>query len=343
MSAPAPELRAVEHWFEAAGLPYFVGDQATRVEAWLSSRRIVASLLLVVGVSAVGGWALGRWAGTGWGTTGGIVLLLALLGGYAGGLLRMGTMMGWAVRRTFGSLGLMVPLLTRALPLLLLAVTFLFVNAEVWQVAALMPRPRLWLVVAGFSVVAVLFLLVRLPEEVRAVEREAAGHRVVELCAGTPAASLATERTAPAELPRFARANLVLVLLFNQAVQVLLLAVLLLAFFVGFGLLAIPDATVSAWTGEPVTSLPSLGSSVPVSNELFQVSVFLAAFSGLYFTVYAVTDATYREQFFSSVSDELERAVAVHAAYAAAREPAAAPAPAPEPTLEPTPEPTPER
>ena len=55
-----------------------------------------------------------------------------------------------------------------------------------------------------------------------------------------------------------------------------------------------------------------------------QVSVFLAGFSGLYFTVGAVTDETYRQQFFTSVTRELERAVAVRAVYrdAARAEPA---------------------
>ena len=43
---------------------------------------------------------------------------------------------GWALRRTFGSLGLLLPLATRALPLLLLFVTFLFINTEVWQVTS---------------------------------------------------------------------------------------------------------------------------------------------------------------------------------------------------------------
>ena len=35
----------------------------------------------------------------------------------------------------------------------------------------------------------------------------------------------------------------------------------------------------------------------------FQVSIFLVAFSGLYFTVYAVTDSTYREEFESMWED----------------------------------------
>jgi hypothetical protein len=109
----------------------------------------------------------------------------------------------------------------------------------------------------------------------------------------------------------------VLVLLFNQAIQVLLLSLGLFAFFLVFGSLTIPDSTVIAWTQQDaVTRLPSrLGQHVPITNELWQVSVFLSAFAGLYFTVYAVTDETYRSQFFAGVSTELEQAVAVNAVY----------------------------
>jgi hypothetical protein len=315
----ADTARQIEAWFDDHGLPYFTGDRAEQVEGWLSSKRIVAVIVLIVGISVASGIAVGTLGGDqgSVGTFVGIVVFLALLGLFAGRLLRMGTMLRWAVRRTFGSLGLMFPLLTRALPLLLLAVTFLFINAEVWQVAALMSRSVLWIAVAFFAVIAVVFLLVRLPEEVRQVEHDVAGERVAECCAGTPAEDAARlVSTRPPDLPRFARANLVLVLLFNQAIQVLLLSLGLFAFFVVFGSLTIPDATVEAWTGEAVTALPSsLGSHIPVTNELWQVALFLAAFSGLYFTVYAVTDETYRSQFFAGLSTELEQAVAVNAVY----------------------------
>jgi cell wall assembly regulator SMI1 len=43
--------------------------------------------------------------------------------------------------------------------------------------------------------------------------------------------------------------------------------------------------------------------------------VFLAAFSGLYFTVYVVTDESYRVQFFTGVLREMEKAVAVRTVY----------------------------
>jgi hypothetical protein len=127
-----------------------------------------------------------------------------------------------------------------------------------------------------------------------------------------------------ADLSGWQRANLLLVLLVTQALQVLVLAVAVFAFFVVFGLVAIEPDVVQAWTGHSPTArswgVGDLDVKLPVSNELFQLSVFLAAFSGLYFTVYAVSDQTYREQFFTRVSGQLERAVEVHARYVAARD-----------------------
>ncbi len=316
---PAPdETERIEDWFDEQGLPYFAGDHARDVEEWVTSWRIVTVLTLLLAVSIAVGVAIGLAIDDGsTGSVTGAIVFTVALAAFAGSFLRMGTMVRWAVRRTFGSLGLLLPLLTRALPLLLLAVTFLFINAEVWQVAALMSRSVLWWAVGFFAAFGLLFLIARLPEEVQTVEEDVVGDRIADACAGTPAQAasrrLGGEVTA---LPRFARANLVLVLLFSQAIQVFLLALGLFAFFMAFGALTIPSSTIEAWTGEPVSLLPSaIGRTLPVTNDLFQVSVFLAAFSGLYFTVSAVTDENYRRQFFSGLSAELERAIAVHAVY----------------------------
>ena len=74
---------------------------------------------------------------------------------------------------------------------------------------------------------------------------------------------------------------------------------------------------ITSWIGaDQVRALPGMPG---LTLELVQVSVFLAAFSGLYFTVTAVTDEVYRKEFFTSVTAELERAVAARAAYQALR------------------------
>ena len=117
----------------------------------------------------------------------------------------------------------MVPLVTKALPLLLLFITFLFINTEVWQVASGMSRPLLWTSVLLFGAVATLFLLVRLPEEVREAERAVVGERLVAPAAPARRSRVPRGRGGEprVELDRMPRANLVLALLFAQAVQVL--------------------------------------------------------------------------------------------------------------------------
>jgi hypothetical protein len=341
------DLRAAEQWFTDRGLPWFVDPVDERVRGLLAARRVwlVSAGIAVVAVGAgIAGGGAADDVGTG--VLVGAVVAIALLLGYAGGPLRLSVMARWAARQVVAELNLLLPLVTRALPLLLLFMTFLFVNTEVWQVASTLPRTALYGVVLLFSAVGVAFLMTRLPEEVRAVRREAAGTAVARACEGTPlearARQLAREREGSggeaAGHPRDGdpltgtqQANLLLVLLVTQALQVLLLAVSVFGFFLAFGLLAIRPEVVRAWTGEPphliVWDWRVVTVHLPVSAELYQVSVFLSAFAGLYFTVYAVSDAQYREQFFAEISRGLERAVGVREVYRTLRAAPGAPVP----------------
>jgi hypothetical protein len=177
-----------------------------------------------------------------------------------------------------------------------------------------------------FSFIALAFLLTRLPEELDHVDDEAETSSVVEVCRNTPMAAYAqsvldaddsVERLAErTKVHGLEKANLLLVLIVTQALQVLLLSVSVFAFFVVFGAVIMKHGVQEAWTGSTIHALPYASN---LSVELLQVSVFLAAFSGLYFTVYAVTDETYRDQFFTEIKAELEKAVGVRAVYLAAR------------------------
>lgn len=226
----------------------------------------------------------------------------------------------WALSRTFQEFSSLFRLVTRALPMLLLFTTFLFINTEVWQVASSLSTPVLWLAVAFFGLLAIGFLVARLPEEVAAVNDEIDPDVVRRAVAGTPLEGCLDDLPADLHaepLARRQRVNLLLVLLVTQMSQVLLLVISMWVYFLTFGRVAIEGGVIESWVGNgaphELPGLPGLG----FSQELLQVSIFLAAFSGLYFTVYAVTDANYREQFFTEITDELERAVGVRAAYLA--------------------------
>lgn len=231
----------------------------------------------------------------------------------------------WATGRLFRQLGGTLLLFARAIPLLLLFVTFLFINAEVWQVSANLLGPLFVATLGMFAAFGALFILVRLPTEVEGLGAFMTWEEVGELCAGTPMQELPAADPAgvpPASpLSRAEWINTGLVILFGQALQVLLVSVLVGAFLVLLGLLTMPEAVIEAWTGMPVRSIgPTLslfGRDVRLSEELLRVASFLAAFSGLYFAVTAVTDASYREQFFEEIVGDVRQAFAVRSAYLA--------------------------
>jgi hypothetical protein len=315
-------LRDAEQWFLRHGLPYFVDSERQIVRAGLSRARLFpvlgAALLVGVAVGVATGIAVHAVSG---GLVFGLLTAGVVLAVYAATTLRLRIIARWAGGRTLATLSLMFPLVTRALPLLMLFITFLFINTEVWMVADSLDPGVLALAVMFFATLAVGFLLVRLPEEMDRVDDDIDPGRLAARTSGTPLEDRAAELFAdadPAELRRtvevagLEKGNLVLVLLVAQTLQVLLLAVAVLLFFLVFGSVVMQDAVVESWIGHEVHGVPGLGG---LTAPLLKVSVFLAGFSGLYFTVYAVTDETYRQQFFTSVMRELERAVAVRAVY----------------------------
>ena len=144
------------------------------------------------------------------------------------------------------------------------------------------------------------------------MRRHAAGGR----CAGA-GRRRRTDVEVESQVVGLEKANLVLALVIAQALQVLLLSVAVSLFFMVFGAVAIDDAVIHSWIG----TSPTYPADVHlVSVQLAKVAVFLGSFSGLYFTVFAVTDATYRGQFFTEILRELQRAVGVRAVYRSLRQ-----------------------
>ena len=123
-------------------------------------------------------------------------------------------------------------------------------------------------------------------------------------------------------LSRRQRGNVLLVALFSQGLQVVLVTLLLGAFFVVFGVLTITPEVMASWLGhrgDVLVEVGALGRDLRLTEELLKISAFLASFSGLYFTVVLVTDGTYREEFFDEILAELRQTFAVRAVYLRAR------------------------
>ena len=320
------DIAKCESWFEDNGLPYFVESGHDAIQRALAPRLVwtwaglIAGMSVVVGV--VAGLTLESWSAALEGFV--AAAAVASLARFVR-VFRVARIGRWAAGHSWTNRHLLVPLATRALPFLILFMTFLFINTEVWMVASAMDAKLLWICVGIFALIAVAFLQQPFRDEIDRVGTELEGERLVETCAGTPVASAAREiqdqphllaEVTGIRLPLLQRRNLFLMLFITQAIQVILLAMVVFVFFMVFGAVAIRPEVVQAWLGHAPTYVVE---PLNLSRELLRVAVFLSGFAGLYFTVQAVIDDRYRREFFSQVSQGLEQAVGVRKVYVALR------------------------
>lgn len=235
----------------------------------------------------------------------------------------------WAFRRTFKELGEVFNLAARALPLLFLFNSFLFISKDVWEFSGDMSKHRIWGVVALFAVFTVLFLFYQLPAEVRRVAAHDDRTTIVEACRSTPMETVVDRVVLhEGELPlsRAQRLNVLLVLFIGQILQVLLLGVLVFLFFLGFGKAALTTELINDWTGKPegfTKAATVFGYQIQnyvhisIDNRLWQVSLFLAAVSAFFFAISSMTDDAYKAQFYDRMNRELETAIQVRRVYLA--------------------------
>jgi len=238
----------------------------------------------------------------------GLMTQFAVLAGlFAAAFVGVGSIVGWALRAAFRQLRLLGELTSRVLPLLLLFTVFGFFTTEIWQVGAALPRQRMWLVVGLFAVVAVAFLLAMLKAEVTSLTQSRTAPVGLDKLRETPLAPFLADDVPAERLPltKLEQANMILVLVLTQVLQTLVLATVMFVFFVIFGIIAVQHSVIKAWVGRDPASGTLFGIQLPVPEELLQVSLFIAAFSGLYFAASTVTDAKYRSSFFDPLADHL--------------------------------------
>ena len=112
----------------------------------------------------------------------GLLVLIYLWSSYG-----VGPMLRWGAQRGRGQLTGLGPLVARALPLLLLFTTFLFINAEVWQVAGTLDGIPYVLVIAIFFGLGATFVLTRVPGYIRQENRFATWDEIGGYLDDTPA------------------------------------------------------------------------------------------------------------------------------------------------------------
>lgn len=249
-----------------------------------------------------------------------VITLLAVWLTYLG----FGSIAAWAFRFAWVQFGALGTLMGRALPLLMLTVVVYF-TGELWQLAARMSRQRLWQVIGFLALVALLFVVTTIRDEVRALREDRAENTdTAELLAGTPLAKVAGDAVPRTPLSRAEQINVVAVMVVSQSIQVVFFTAGVFAFFLALGSIAVPDDVAVLWSaeeacavGQPPCAGTWFGVHVPVPQTVVHMSLFVAVLSGLYFTVSTSVDPIYRERFFDPLIADVAVSLAGRDAYLA--------------------------
>lgn len=236
------------------------------------------------------------------------------------GLLEIGL---WSLGRLQGELFRIVGLLSRTLPVLLILVLFLLFAAEIWEAAHGLEAVELIAILLLIAAIALIIVLTGVraelpdlpPTDWATIEAQATD---------TPAAPLAVDgKHLDLPIPALSflqRVNVTALLVLGQLIQSMFVALLVMAFLVIFGLIALPAELQATWSGGPPRALltfPALGETRMLSFELVTVTVILGSVVGLYFTGLAVNDAGYRAAHFGRLVDEVRPLVAARTLYRA--------------------------
>ena len=236
-------------------------------------------------------------------------------------------MLVWAGAYSINQIALIGRLVGRILPLLLVFSAFLFLNAEVWQVAHDFTWPFYAIVLGVFGLIAFGSVAVRVPSELVGLARFDNWEQVCQLIdecesplsPATPPTDLPASTVPP--LDRMDRVNLGLLMFVAQAVRVLLVGVVIGAFYVGFGLLTVREATIVSWVAsdglDPLARFGLFGNELVLTWELLAVSGFIATLSALQFAVSTIVDKAYREHFYDDMANEAREVLATRALYLA--------------------------
>ncbi len=236
-------------------------------------------------------------------------------------------MMRWSFGQVRRQVTDVANLAMKSLPTLLIFSAFIFINAEMWQVANDFTLPLVGMVMLLLVGFGGIFLFVSVRRLTVDLARFSAWGDVRPRCANTPVEEIipADDEPAPDTPPLVRRAewNVNLLLFVAQGIQVLLVSLVITTFYVVFGLLTVREETLLQWTtvGELTyerdwaVDIAIFGTDLIFTRQLLLVALFIGMFSGLNFAVQVITDDTYREEFIADMTAEVRDALAVRAVY----------------------------
>lgn len=260
---------------------------------------------------------------------GGQVFPLVVIGIYLAIFLGVDTVLGWSLKHAIHQLASLPPMIAKVLPVLMVSVLFIFVNADLWKLANGLSFPRTWAVLGLMGLLAVFVVVTTSLERTARLLGRSRGddvasfsdndyERAAALEGGiwNTAQDWAEEKKILEHRPlKIAPWGNLIIPMIGQIIQASFFMLLVFGFFMGFSSIAISDTTIESWMTVKPEHLKILGVDTNINAVVIKVSMIVAVFSGLSFVAATSSDEKYARSFLKPMIERIKHILIIRDIY----------------------------
>lgn len=261
---------------------------------------------------------------------GGQVFPLIVIGIYLAIFLGADTVFGWSLKHAIHQLASLPPMIAKVLPVLMVSVLFIFVNADLWKLANGLSFPRTWAVLGLMGLLAVFVVVTTSLERTARLLGRYRGDDIARFTENDYEHAAALEggiwNTAqdwveekkilehrPLKIAPWS--NLIIIPMIGQIIQATFFMLLVFGFFMGFSSIAISDTTIESWMSIKPEHLKILGVETNINAVVIKVSMIVAVFSGLSFVATTSSDEKYARSFLKPMIERIKHILIIRDIY----------------------------
>lgn len=258
------------------------------------------------------------------------VFPLIVVGIYLAIFLGVDTILGWSFKHAIHQLASLSPMIAKVLPVLMVSVLFIFVNADLWKLANGLSFPRTWAVLGLMGLLAVFVVVTTSLERTARLLGRSRGDDIARFSDNDYEYAAALEggiwNTAqdwveekkilehrPLKIAPWS--NLIIIPMIGQIIQATLFMLLVFGFFMGFSSIAISDTTIESWMTVKPEHLKILGVDTNINAVVIKVSMIVAVFSGLSFVATTSSDEKYARSFLKPMIARIKHILVIRDIY----------------------------
>ena len=258
------------------------------------------------------------------------VFPLIVVGIYLAIFLGVDTILGWSFKHAIHQLASLPPMIAKVLPVLMVSVLFIFVNADLWKLANGLSFPRTWAVLGLMGLLAVFVIVTTSLERTARLLGRNRGDDIACFTENDYERAAALEggiwNTAqdwveekkilehrPLKIAPWS--NLIIIPMIGQIIQATLFMLLVFGFFMGFSSIAISDTTIESWMTVKPEHLKILGVDTNINAVVIKVSMIVAVFSGLSFVATTSSDEKYARSFLKPMIERIKHILVIRDIY----------------------------